>query len=105
MIAPVIVVSDSGELFRVSEEAPERLARGQYGTRQCGISILEQTDYFHQQQLVLLAKLAEGTPRLALMKRLELRQQSIYLILQRQLGKYTDRARIAQALFEPVQIE
>jgi hypothetical protein len=39
------------------------------------------------------------------MKRLELRQQSIYLILQRQLGKYTDRVRIAQALFEPVQIE
>jgi hypothetical protein len=62
MIAPVIVVSDGGELFRVNEEAPERLARGQYGTRQCGISILEQTDYFHQQQLVLLAKLAERTP-------------------------------------------
>jgi hypothetical protein len=39
------------------------------------------------------------------MKRLELRQQSIYLILQRQLGKYADRAGIAQALFEPVQIE
>ena len=98
-------MSDSGELLRVNEEAPQRLARGRYGTRQCGISLLEQTDYFHQQQLVLLAKLAEGTPRLALMKRLELRQQSIYLILQRQLGKYADRARIAQALFEPVQIE
>src|SRR6516162_1637828 len=105
MIAPVIVVSDSGELLRVREEAPERLARGQYGTRQCWISILEQTHYFHQQQLVLLAKLAEGTPRLPLMKRLELRQQPIYLILQRQLGKHADRARIAQALFEPVQIE
>jgi len=39
------------------------------------------------------------------MKRLELRQQSIYLILQRQIGKYADRARLAQALFEPVQIE
>jgi len=105
MIAPVIVVSDSGELLRVYEEAPQRLARGQYGTRQCGISILEQTDNFHQQQLVLLAQLAEATPRLALMKRLELRQQSIYLILQRQLGKYSDRARLAQALLEPVQIE
>jgi hypothetical protein len=98
-------MSDSGELFRVNEEAPQRLARGQYGTRQCGISILEQTDYFHQQQLVLLAKLAEGTPRLTLMKRLELRQQSIYLILQRQLGEHADGARIAQSLFEPVQIE
>jgi hypothetical protein len=105
MLAPVIVVSDSGELFRVNQEAPQRLARGQYGTRQSGISILEQTDYFHQQQLVLLAKLAEGTPRLTLMKRLELRQQSIYLILQRQLGEDADGARIAQTLFEPVQIE
>src|SRR5215470_1682473 len=103
MLAPVIVVSDSGELFRVNEEAPERLARGQYGARQCGISILQQTDYFHQQQLVLLAQLAESTPRLALMKRLELRQQPIYLILQRQLGEHADRARVAQALLEPVQ--
>jgi hypothetical protein len=86
MLAPHRV-SDGRELLRVGQDTPDRLPRGEYRICKARIPILEQTDDLHQQQFVLLAQLPEGGLRLALVKRLELRQQIIYLILQRQLRK------------------
>src|SRR4029077_19364062 len=70
-----------GELLRVTQHAPEGLARGGYGGRQRGVIILKKTHYLHQQQLEFLPQLGERHPGAATVKGLELRQQIIDLIL------------------------
>ena len=94
-----------GELLRVTQHAPEGLARGGYGGRQGGVVILKKSDDFHQQQLEFLSQLGERYPRPATVKVLELRQQVIDLILQRELGEQADGVSISQPLFERGQIQ
>lgn len=98
-------MSNGRELLRVGEDSPDRLARGHNRTGEGRITILQQTDNLHQQQLVLLPQLTERAARVALVKSLELREQVVYLILQGKLGEYPYRARVPQPLLEPVQVE
>src|SRR5256885_4169607 len=89
-----LLKSDSGELLRVTQHVPDGLARGRYRGRQGGVVILKKSHDLHQQQLEFLSQLAERHPRAAVVKRFELRQQVIDLILQRELGEQADGASI-----------
>src|SRR5213082_115230 len=100
-----LLQSDSGELLRVTQHAPDGLARGRYGGRQGGIVILKKSHDFHQQQLEFLSQLGERHRGAAVVKGLELRQQVIDLILQGELGEHADGVRISQSLLEGGQVQ
>src|SRR2546421_8188445 len=96
----LLLESDIRKLFRVTQHAPERLARRGYGGREGGVIILKKSHDFQQQQLELLSQLGERRLGTAVVEGLELPQQVIDLILQRQLGEYADGVSICEALFE-----
>src|SRR5256886_5073362 len=100
-----LLKSDSGELLRVTQHVPDGLARGRYRGRQGGVVILKKSHDLHQQQLEFLSQLAERHPRAAVVKRFELRQQVIDLILQRELGEQADGVSISESLLEGGQVQ
>src|SRR5256885_5322492 len=100
-----LLESDIGELLRVTQHAPDGLARGRYRGRQGGVIILKEGQDFHQQQLDFLAQLGERPPGAAVVKGFELPQQVIDLILQRELGEHADGVSISQPLLEGGQVQ
>src|SRR2546421_1810291 len=101
----LLLKSDIGELLRVTQHAPDGLARGRYRGRQGGVIILKKSHDFHQQQLEFLSQRGERHPGAAVVKGLELPQQVIDLILQRELGEHADGVSISQSLFEGGQVQ
>src|SRR5256885_14792043 len=100
-----LLESDIGDLLRVTQHAPDGLARGRYRGRQGGVIILKRGHDFPQQQLKFLSQLGERHPGAAVVKGLELPQQVIALILQRELGEHADGVSISQPLLEGGQVQ
>src|SRR5690242_15737547 len=93
------------ESVAVTENRPDRLARGRDGARQARIVVLQQRHYFHEQLLVRAPQAREREPSLAGVEGAKLREQIVHLVLERQLGENADRVRIAQPLLERGEVE
>src|SRR2546421_10977583 len=70
----LLLESDIRKLFRVTQHAPDRLARRGYGGRGGGVIILKKRHDFQQPQLELLSQLGERRAGTAVAEGLELAQ-------------------------------
>src|SRR6185312_3564226 len=97
--------SDGRELGRVCENSPNGFARRGNGIRQRRVGILQQGKDLHHQAIVGLSKLRQRRLELSPVELAELVQQVVDLVLEREFGHDTHRARFAQACLERLEVE
>src|ERR1700687_3513978 len=107
MVSPVAQVSSHSlaKLYRIRENAPQRLPRGCDSCRQGRVAVLQQAEHFEQQPVIPLPQLRQSSRALPSVERPELIEQVVDLILQRELGKQSDGSCLLEALLQCAQIE
>src|SRR5882762_5218336 len=107
MLSPVAQVSSHSlaKLYRIRENAPQRLPRGRDSCCQGRVAVLQQAEHFEQQEVIPLPQLRQGSRALPFVERPELIEQVVDLILQRELGKQADGSCLLEALLQRAQIE
>src|SRR5689334_13826222 len=98
------LLGELGELARIAEHGPDRVARRVDVVRERGVVVLEQREHLHQQQLEGGAKLRQrGRPH-PLVVFLEAPDEVVDLVLERELGQDADGVRVLQALLEGLEV-
>src|SRR5712691_2906157 len=88
------------KLGGIGEQTPDRLARRHDVSSQCCIAVLQQREDLHYKKVVRLPEFREVGSTLPLVKRSELVQQIIDLILEGEFGEDSDRRRLPEPLLE-----